>query len=220
MVAPDKIDFVKLKETVKEFNELALIEEKLKVIGVSKEVLAQSFGSAVDALSEEAAGKLTTNLIEQYNFLFGDEAPAPEPEVKADVSPGAKPAKEPKPPKAAKPGKEPKPVKEPKPPKAPKERKPSSIEKGIFGSVKGSLSNTMDELVAAGTTIAEMVEKAGVSQSRASNHVKFIEANRGVKITRTKEKVGEGEAAVEVERIVGTKETPAAPAPADPAPAE
>lgn len=185
MVAEDKIDMQALKSAVKEFNGLELTDA-IKIIGVNKADLATAFGDAIDGLTEEQAAGLSENIVNTYNAIFSDEVGE---EQKAAEKKAEKPAKKEKAEKPAKEKKEKaeKPAKEPKPKK--------EVAKGPFGSVVGSAANTIDTLVANGTTVEEIMAKAGVTRSRAVTHIKFLETQRGVVITKTKEG--------EVEKISG-----------------
>lgn len=169
MIAADKIDFAKLKEAVKELNASGLVEESIKTVGTGKEALATLFGDTIDAMNEETAAQLPEAVVDMYNALFSDEVEEEE-KVEKEVK-AAKPAKE----KKEKVAKEPKPKKE--------------VARGPFGSVVGSAANAIDELIAAGTTVEEIMAKAGVTRTRAVTHIKFVETTRGVVITKDGDKV-------------------------------
>lgn len=195
MVDLTAIDFDKLKAAVKTFNELG-VADPIKLLKATKETIAPALVDAIDKLDDDAAAKVTDEaLIEMYNILTADRTEGETAGETADETAGATEGAAPAtgaaaPAPSGKAPKAPKPPKAPKAPKPPKEKKERSIEKGILGSQKGSLSDQMDELIAKGTTIKEMTEKIpGITTTRATNHVKFIEANRGVKIVRDGDKI-------------------------------
>ena len=179
MVHVDKIEFGPLKEAIKELNASGLVEATLKTIGVGKEVMATNFIEAIEALTDEAAEQLPEGCVDMYNVLVSDEVEA------VEAAAAAAPEKTAKAPKAEKAPKAPKAEKSPKAEKAQKAQKA----RGPFGSVVGSLANNIDELVAKGTTIEDIMAKAAVTRSRAVTHIKFIEKERGVVVTKTDDKI-------------------------------
>ncbi len=190
MISADKIDNNKLKEAAKALNDSGLLEEKLKVIGVGKEALAANFCEAIDGLDDDAAGKIETECpiaVEMYNTLLADELPPADekPAKEKDEKPAKEKAEKPAKEKAEKPAKEKKEVAKEKAEKPAKEKK--EVAKGPFGSVIGSAANNIDTLLEAGTTFEAVMAKAGVSRARVSAHIKFLEVNRNVKVTRDEE---------------------------------
>lgn len=194
----EKINFGELKAAAKAFNALELTESPIKTIGVSKEVLANSFCEVIEALSEEDAEKLSEDIVTMYNTLVGDEIEKePEPEPEKETGKGGKKGKEKeKEPettkendKGGKKGKEKEKVEKPKKEKEKTEKKVTEREKGVFGSNLGSKANAMDEMIAAGSDIEDIMAKAGVTRSRVMTHAKFLEDHRGVTIEKTKDHI-------------------------------
>ena len=141
-------------------------EEKIKVVGVKKDALLETFADMVEkyaALAEEGGKPLPENVVEFFNFVFAEdseEAPPPPP----------KKTKTEKKEEATKPAKTERKPKEPKP-------------KSIYGHVLGSQAGDLDALFAAeeGCTVAEAAEKLGVKNIRVTGHLAHLVKDKGLK---------------------------------------
>lgn len=156
------VDGAKLKEVVKILNaavyevegegDVAFLENKIKVVGVSVEKIAEAFVAAINGLDEDVAGVLPDDVIDFYNDIIKeDEEPKPEE----------------KPTKAAK--KEPAAKKDPATKKEP-------VELSVFGHKKGSQAAKLDELLAPGKYISleDLVKQSGRSTLGVKSHIKHL----------------------------------------------
>lgn len=165
MIGIDKVNMQELKAAVKELNGLELLASTIKVIGVTKQVLVDSFVAGVESISDEDSASLTDGVVNMYNSLFADEVEGGD--AAKDDEPAEKAAAE-------------------KPAKEKKEKKPKkAVEKGPFGSTVGSGANNIDVALAAGGTIEELMAASGCTKSRINVHMKFLVNNRNVVIDKT-----------------------------------
>jgi hypothetical protein len=79
-LSPQFVNAKELREQIGALNATGILEEKLKAVGVKKEVMVDSFLKAVDSIPEgsEEEKKLPDTVVEFYNSIVEGKDPTPE----------------------------------------------------------------------------------------------------------------------------------------------
>jgi hypothetical protein len=80
MLSPQFVNAKDLRVQMGALNETGVLEEKLKTVGVKKEVMVDSFLKAVESIPEgsEEEAKLPDSVVEFYNSIVDGKDPSPE----------------------------------------------------------------------------------------------------------------------------------------------
>lgn len=89
MLSPQFVNAKDLRVAIGEINSTGLLEEKIRTVGVKKEVLYDSFLKAVQSIPEEEEGKIAEKTIVFFNSIVNGEDPSEE-EQKAAAEKKAK----------------------------------------------------------------------------------------------------------------------------------
>ena len=174
------IDFKQLKEMVKALNEavylaednseVAFLEDKIKIAGVSTEKLKDSFIQAIATMDEDVQQVLPDEISDYYNDLISED---PEPE----------PASEPEKPSKKTSAKEEKKKEKEKAKKEPgKKKEPAEL--SVFGHKMNTQAAKLDALLAPGKSISleELIKGSGRSALGVKSHIKHLIEARGLTI--------------------------------------
>jgi len=174
------IDFKQLKEMVKALNEavylaednseVAFLEDKIKIAGVSTEKLKDSFIQAIATMDEDVQQVLPDEISDYYNDLISED-PEPEPEPEPEKPSKKTSAKEEKKKEKEKAKKEPGKKKEP-------------AELSVFGHKMNTQAAKLDALLAPGKSISleELIKGSGRSALGVKSHIKHLIEARGLTI--------------------------------------
>jgi len=79
-LSPQFVNAKELREQIGALNATGVLEEKLKTVGIKKEVMVDSFLKAVDSIPEgsEEEKKLPDSVVEFYNSIVEGKDPSPE----------------------------------------------------------------------------------------------------------------------------------------------
>lgn len=178
-----KVDFKQLKDMAKALNEaayeteegedVAFLEEKIKIAGVSTEKLKDSFVQAIASMDEDIQQVLPDEISDYYNDLIAEDDPEADPEPEPEPE---KPAKKASAKDDKKKDKE----------KAKKEpgKKKEPAELSVFGHKMNTQAAKLDALLAPGKSISleELIKGSGRSALGVKSHIKHLIEARGLTI--------------------------------------
>ena len=159
------MDNGKLKSVVAALNALDIEGvEKVKVIGIKKDLMVELFLSAVEFAADNGhEDQLTAEISEAYNEIVTEQ------KAEASGEGGAKKES----------GK--------KAPAAKKEPKPQSR----YGHLASALSGKLDDMLFEGATVQKMMDTLDVKRTRVMGHAKHLRNDLGLTVNETKPE-GEG----------------------------